>query len=141
MKILFVCWANVGRSQMAKAYYNHLTHSTDAESAGTEVELPGETLGERRSRRGRTHVIDSMSEDGINISTHTKTQLTKEMLDKYDLIISMADHQYTPDWLMNHSRFRYWHIDDPGGKAIKDTNVARDAIKSKVLDLIKEINS
>lgn len=35
-KILFVCYGNVGRSQMAEAYYNHFTKSTKAISAGTD---------------------------------------------------------------------------------------------------------
>lgn len=30
MKILFVCWANIGRSQMAMSFYNHLTGTHDA---------------------------------------------------------------------------------------------------------------
>lgn len=35
-KILFICQANVGRSQMAEAFYNHHTRSSAAMSAAVE---------------------------------------------------------------------------------------------------------
>ena len=111
MKILFVCWANVGRSQMAKAFYNHLTKTLDADAAGTEVEMPGEKLEDRRKRRGGTHVLDAMKEEGIDISEYIQVQLLEEMLDKYDRIISMADRQYTPEWLHNHPKYEYWDVE------------------------------
>jgi hypothetical protein len=40
---------------MAAAYYNYFTHSHDADFAGTEVELPGETLLEHHSGCARCH--------------------------------------------------------------------------------------
>ncbi len=138
MRILFVCWANVGRSQMAASFYNHLTGTKHAAAAGTKVEIPGETLGERRARRGGTHVIDSMMEEGIDISNNIQTQLLEKMLDHYDRVISMADYTYTPTWLREHPRFEYWEVKDPGGKGPEETKVARDIIKAKVEELIKQ---
>ncbi|MDQ5886152.1 MAG: isoleucyl-tRNA synthetase [Patescibacteria group bacterium] len=137
MKILFVCWANVSRSQMAAAFYNQLTGSTDADAAGTEVGISGETLGDRRKRLGGTRVIDIMQEEDINMTDKVQTQLFEEMLDKYDKVISMADHQYTPEWLRNHPRFVYWHVDDPGGKDLDAARIAKNTIKTKVQDFIK----
>ena len=40
MKVLFVCRGNVGRSQMAEAYYNFFTKSNMATSAGTDPTTP-----------------------------------------------------------------------------------------------------
>ena len=125
---------------MAKAYYNHLTNSKDADSAGTEVEMPGENLADRRNRRGGTHVLDVMKDEGIDISEHAQTQLLEEMLDNYDRVISMADHKYTPEWLRAHTKFEYWHIEDPGGKGPEETKVARNGIKRKVEQLIAEMH-
>lgn len=101
--------------------------------------MPGETLGERRIRRGSTHVIDSMAKEKIDISGNVQTQLVEEMLDSYDLVISMADHAYTPEWLSNHPNYEYWDVKDPGGKGPAETEVARKAVKEKVENLIKRL--
>ncbi|HEY1064285.1 MAG TPA: low molecular weight phosphatase family protein [Candidatus Saccharimonadales bacterium] len=138
MKVLFVCWANVGRSQMAAALYNQMTNSQDADSAGTEVDVPGETLLERRQRRGGTAPIDVMADKGFDVSNAQRTQLTPEMLDNYDLIVSMAQKEYTPDWLSSHAHYRYWDIKDPGGKDYNATLAAYDEIEPKVKALTLE---
>ena len=122
---------------MAKALYNHTTHSHDADAAGTEVEMHGESLADRHKRRGGTQVLEAMGEIGMDVSAHEQTQLVEGMLDRYDKVISMADHPYTPDWLRNHPKFEYWHIEDPGGKGLDATRAAREAIKTKVEDLIR----
>jgi arsenate reductase len=141
MKILFICWANVGRSQMGAAFYNHLTHSADADAAGTKVELPGETLQERRLRRGGTYVIDAMNEENIDISNRKMVQLTSNMLDSYDKIISMADKHYTPLWLSRHSKYEYWDVKDPGGKGLAETDIAKNDIKLKVEELVRHLGN
>ncbi len=138
MKVLFVCWANVGRSQMAAALYNKMTGTHDAESAGTEVSRPGKTLQERRDRRGGTFVIDVMSEEeGIDISQNTRTQLAEGMLSNYDLVINMAQPEYTPGWLKDHPNYVYWPIDDPGGKGKEATVRA----KSEIVEMLKKLLS
>ena len=139
MKILFICWANVGRSQMAATFYNHMTNTTDAESAGTEASDAGITLQERRDRRGGgTYVIDVMHEEGIDISQNMCRQLTESMLPKYDRIISMAQLEYTPQWLSQYSKYEYWPVIDPGGKGFEDTKRAMVEIKERVKQLINE---
>src|SRR5665213_914852 len=95
MKILFVCQYNVGRSQMAAAMYNKLSSSSDAESAGTEVEKPGQTLLERtKERGGASHVIDVMQEEGIDVSNNSRRQVSKSMIKQYDQIISTVSYTH-----------------------------------------------
>jgi protein-tyrosine-phosphatase len=135
MKILFVCKYNVGRSQMAAAMYNKLTGSDDAESAGTEVEKPGQTLIDRtKERGGASHVIDVMQEEGIDVSNNFRRQVTKQMIKQYDQIISMADKKHTPGWLLNASNYTYWHIPDPMTKNYDETIKAKNQIKRKIKD-------
>lgn len=141
MKILFVCWANVGRSQMAAAFYNHLTGTHDADSAGTAVELHGETLGDRQKRRGGTTVIDVMKEEeDIDIASSEQTQITEEMLDNYDHVISMAQHEHTPEWLRNNPKYTFWEVEDPGGKNRSKTQEAKNQIKLLVRELIDQLH-
>lgn len=117
---------------MAEALYNNLTNTQDAYSAGTQVEMPGETLAERRTRIGGTVGIDVLAELGIDVSQNKKTQLTPEMLDEFEQVISLADMQYTPDWLSNHPRYVRWEVKDPGAKDIEQAREARDDIEQKV---------
>jgi arsenate reductase len=135
MKVLFICWRNVSRSQMAAAYYNHLTGSHDADSAGTSVEVNGETLAERRNRVGGTVAIDLAAREGWDISHNQETQLTKDILDRYDLIISMADKSITPAWLSGHKNYRYWNVPDPGASNLEILAEAFEVIKQKVREL------
>lgn len=137
MKILFVCMSNVGRSQMAMSFYNKFTKTPDAESAGTEVYNPGETLQARRERKGGIFVIDAMAEEEIDVSNNEQTQVTLEMLDNYDKVINMAGEGHTPKWLSSHPKYIAWDVEDPGGKGLEETNIAKEAIRSKVMELIR----
>lgn len=138
MKILFICMANVGRSQMAMTFYNQMTNTNDADSAGTEVTAPGETLQQRTIRRnGKIFVVEVMKEEGLDMSDNVQTQVTIQMLDRYDMIINMAGIDHTPEWLSNHPKHIVWNVEDPGGKSRRATVIARDIIKAKVKELIK----
>jgi protein-tyrosine-phosphatase len=132
MKILFVCWANVGRSQMAEALYNRSIGSNLADSAGTDVDVPGETLQQRKLRRGGTYTIEAMDTEDIDVRNNIRTQLTETMLDQYDQVISMAQKEYTPAWLENHPAYVYWDIKDPGNGKIEDTLKAMNLIKAQL---------
>lgn len=130
---------------MAAAFYNKFTDSHDAASAGTGVDVPGETsgetLGERQARRGGTVVIQAMrDEEDIDISGSMRTQLTQDMLDAYDYIISMAQKEHTPEWLSSHPKYIYWDVADPGGKDYAHTQIAKEAVKRRVRDFIASVD-
>ena len=136
MKILFVCWGNVGRSQMAAAIYNNMTKTHDADSAGTEVDVPGESLLMRAGRTDGIYIINAMDSVGIDVRRSKRTQLEQSMLNKYDYVISMADKKHSPSWLRSNSNYIYWHITDPGGKDYQTTLQVMQTIKRKVEKLI-----
>jgi len=140
MKVLFVCHYNVGRSQMAKAFYNSLTSSQDADSAGTQVYEPGQTLIDRKKTSSSKHfyVIDVMNLAGIDISLYKRQPITEKMLDQYDYIISMAEKEVSPDWLVSAPNYIYWDVPDPKGQNLEITLKSRDEIKSRVEDFIKQ---
>jgi protein-tyrosine-phosphatase len=136
MKILFVCRGNVARSQMAEMIYNNLTNSSDADSAGTHAEKPGETLGQRKKRIGKSYVVDVMNNNNMPIEDKTQTQITKDILKKYDLIIGMSAKKYTPKWLAESPNYIYWKIRDPKARGYSTTNKTRLNIEQKVKELI-----
>ncbi len=139
MKVLFVCRQNVGRSQMAKAFYNYYSNSHDAEAAGTHVRESGQTLQERKrlSVSRNFFVLDVMQEVGIDISQYVRSPLVEEALRRYDLIVSMANKGDTPEWLLQSPNYVYWGVSDPRGQDFAATAVVRDEIKTKVLNLIE----
>ena len=83
MKVLFVCRANIGRSQTAAGLYN-MIHPSQATSAGTKVEPIGQKLSDRP---GAANAIIAMKEIGLDMSGNTTTQVTEKMLDNYDKVI------------------------------------------------------
>lgn len=122
---------------MAAAFYNALTGTHNADSAGTYVEKPGQTLLERKLERpGKSFVVDAMNEIGINIEANKSTQLTKDMLENYDAVISMAGTRYTPKWLAEAPNYTYWKIQDPLARSYAITARTRDTIKQKIEDFI-----
>lgn len=120
---------------MAEAIYNKLTNSQDASSAGTYAERPGETLGDRKKRIGGSYLLDLMINKGFDITDKEQTQLTKDMLASYDLVISMAGKRYTPKWLSLAPNYVYWKIQDPAGRSYEITERVMKQIEAKIEEM------
>jgi protein-tyrosine-phosphatase len=122
---------------MAVMIYNKLKSGHGADSAGTHVEKPGQTLLERKKELpGKSFVVDVMKDIGIDVSSNVSTQLTQDMLSKYDVVVSMAGKRYIPVWLAKAPNYIYWKITDPMGRSHVATATARDAIYKKISESI-----
>lgn len=93
-------------------------------------------LRTRKERLGKTFTIEAMAQEGIDVSKNIVTQVIEDMLPQYDRVICMAQQRYTPVWLTNAPNFIRWDIEDPGGKGLEETIIARDLVKAKVIELI-----
>lgn len=89
MKIIFVCTGNTCRSSMAEGLMKHYIslsnlkdEKTVVESAGLSV-IPGDTANEKSIK-----VLKE--EENIDISSHVARQLTYEMIEEADLILTMT---------------------------------------------------
>jgi arsenate reductase len=133
MNVLFVCSGNIGRSQMAMEYFKRFSDGK-ASSAGTRVTVEGERIGDREDAQ---NVLEAMSEDGVDMSSNTRTTLTPAMLDDFDKVIVMAEPDRTPEWLGNSSKFEYWEVPNVNGMPIEQLRGVRDDIKAKVRRLAK----
>lgn len=112
MKTLFICQANVGRSQVAMELYR--AQGGEADSAGTKVDAPGATLAERPSA---ATIVGIMRRDyGIDMIHNVRTQLTQDGAAGYDRLVVMAEKETWPEWLAHDPRVIYWNIDDPKGQ-------------------------
>ena len=143
-KILFVCNANVVRSQMAQAFYNHFTKTQNADSAGVNAEkypttkIP--TVADFDAHLVAKNldplaVIELMREKGIEVGTSQRTQLTKDMLSDYDLVVNIANRNQTPDWLKGDNVV-WWKIEDPHAESRELAELACDEIEKRVKQLI-----
>lgn len=127
--VLFVCIGNSGRSQMAEAFFNKLSKTWKAISAGTK---PDDNI--------HPYTIRVMKEVGVDVSKQKPKMLTREMIEKTDKIITMgcgADvcpASYLP-------KVEDWAIEEPYGKPIDKVREIRDQIKGKVEKMIREIES
>ena len=143
-KVLFVCNANVVRSQMAQAFYNHFTKTQNADSAGVNAEkyptakIP--TVADFDAHLVAKNldplaVIDLMREKGIEVGASQRTQLTKDMLRNYDLVVNIANRNQTPDWLKGDNVV-WWKIEDPHAESRELAELACDEIEKRVKQLI-----
>lgn len=128
MKILFICQANVGRSQAAMELYRQKGGTAD--SAGTKVDTPGATLAERP---GAVNIIQILrKEHGIDMIHNVRTQLSESSAAQYDRLVVMAEPETWPEWLENDSRKVYWEIQDPKAQDLNTTRRIVDQIQKEV---------
>ena len=111
MKIVFVCKANHGRSQLAEALFNNLAKGKHtAISAGTKV------IREDVNKEGQTisdpNIIAVMKEMGIDVSKNVRNQFTPEMLNIADKVIVMSEPENTPSFLSQSNKAVFWAVPD-----------------------------
>lgn len=138
MRVLFVCHANIARSQMAAALYRAYVPHGHADSAGVRVERPGETLDELRGRETQhnPYVIDIMRKLGLNIGQSKRTQLRASMLPNYDYIISMVEETSAPRYLVAADNYTYWDITDPARYGLEATAYTEELIEVALLEFL-----
>ena len=79
MKVLFVCVANVGRSQMAEAFFNRIS-AHEATSAGSQVgDKEGQNLRDRAGEPQASSTPGNMlqimqDEEGLNLYDNLRAQ-------------------------------------------------------------------
>jgi len=144
MKYLFVCRANVGRSQIAEALFNKYSKKHHADSVGTIVDgyngKTGQTLEEfAKTKPHANNVMVVMNEEGIDVSKYKREQLTKDMLKKYDKIIVLLSSKECPDYLIKEPKTEFWEIEDAAGTDYEFHVLTRDRIKERILKLISKI--
>lgn len=119
------------RSQIAEAFYNQLTRSKDASSAGAIA-----TEKNHISVRGE----EAMKEIGVSTSGQYSKQLTPDMIDEADAVV-LFPTEYMPDYAKNSSKARFWDVIDPHyhqEEGMPLVRRVRDEIKAKVEQLVEE---
>jgi arsenate reductase len=125
--VLFACVHNAGRSQMAAAWFNHLSDPTRARaiSAGTE---PGPGV--------HPEVIAAMSEVGLDLSGAPTSKLTTDLAQRAQVLITMGCGDQCP--VVPGLQRDDWPLEDPKGKPIARVREIRDEIRQRVETLLEQ---
>ncbi|MCH8745447.1 MAG: hypothetical protein IIB31_07360 [Chloroflexi bacterium] len=144
MKILFVCVANVGRSQMAEAFCNKLSRH-EATSAGSQV---GEKMGQVLSDRAREAEASStpgdmlkimFQEEDLDLYGNVRTQLIPSLVDAADLVVVMCQSDPYPEYLARNPKVTFWNIQDLYGASYNAVRSLKDEVKRHVTALVAEM--
>jgi len=112
---------------MAAGWLRHLGGgSVRVHSAGSE---PAESVN--------PVAVEAMAEVGIDITGAEPTPWTEEMLADVDIVVSMGCGDACP--VYPGKRYLDWPISDPAGQGLAMVRGARDEIRSRVLDLLVEM--
>jgi len=125
--VLFVCVGNSGRSQMAEAFFNRLSKTWKAISAGTK---PDEKI--------TPYTVLVMKEVGLELGKRRPKLLTQEMMQRADRIVALGcgTDVFPSDYL---AKVEDWKTEELYGKPIEKVRDIRDDIEKKVKSLIVEL--
>ncbi len=124
--VIFACVHNAGRSQMAAAWFNALADAAQARalSAGT---APG--------TRVHPEVLAAMNEVGIDLSRQAPQQLSDELANGADLLITMGCGEQCP--AIPGLKRDDWPLEDPKGKPVERVREIRDEVRARVSALLE----
>jgi arsenate reductase len=127
---LFVCLHNAGRSQMSAALFEQAVNGRHrALSAGSEADPDGHVHPE---------VVEVMRELGIDLSDRRPQQLTRELAEQADVVVTMGCGDACP--YIPGKRYIDWELPDPKGRPIDEVRATRDDIAARVRQLASELS-
>jgi protein-tyrosine-phosphatase len=124
MNLLFVCRANVGRSQVAQVCFNKLSRHT-ADSAGIAVDelmvklhLRGRKLKDVTSlSRAAEYTLECIRNAfGVDIADKERQQLTPQLVNEADLVVVIVEKEQWPTYLQEGEKVVFWDIPDGVGQ-------------------------
>ena len=123
-KILFVCYGNAFRSQMAEAFFNRHNKNPEfiAASAGTNPfgRIPSAT-------------IELMKEKSIDLAGHSSKRLTKEMTEEAHKIYILYNDDFTD---LPQEKVIMMPVADPIDEDLNTQRKIRDEIEAKIKKII-----
>ncbi len=149
MNVIFVCNANIVRSQVAEALFN-LRSSHKASSAGVLVDqhmrdhnvisgLLKDGMGNFLPHPILPHPLSYMLERGVDISENQRTQLTPEMVESADLVVAILEQDQKVDYLADARNVEFWDMLDPGGQSEAVADGVFMEIEGRVEELVSRI--
>ena len=130
-KILFICEANVGRSQIAEAFYNYYSKGKNAQSAGVI------DVGKKYNFIPHSDVINVMKEKEINISHQKIKMVNPSILEDTEEIVVLCKPGILPEFIKESTiKLSCYEISDPYKRTFDELRKVRDEIEQIVLKII-----
>jgi len=118
---------------MAEAYFNALTKTNDAVSAG--LDLANSVKGDDPTVPEL--VIEVMKEEGLDIAGNRRDVLTKEMVDSADRVVVITDYPL-PEYLSSSPKLIRWDdIPDAVRTPIEFHRMVRDKVRARVEEFVR----
>ncbi len=133
IRVLFVCVANAGRSQMAEAFLKGMAcGAVQVSSAGSE---PGDDIHPvvRQAMREKGYDLAGQRPKGFDAVRANASPPV------WDLAVTLCEDEVCPRTAAKE--IRHWPIPDPKGKPIDEVRKIRDQIESLCQTLLAEIVS
>ncbi|MDG6995362.1 MAG: hypothetical protein JRN52_05520 [Nitrososphaerota archaeon] len=92
MEVLFVCWGNINRSQVAAAVFNKLSTQNHALSAGISPRRQGVLV-----KNEHNNPLVPMRNAGYDLSKSRVQRLTERMVDSASKVVLILDRTYERD--------------------------------------------
>ena len=127
-RVLFVCLHNAGRSQMSEALLRRSAPHHEARSAGT---APAD--------RVHPEAVEAMREIGIDLSDQKPAELTRDMAEWADVVVTMGCGDQCP--YLPGKRYLDWDLEDPKGRPVDEVRATRDEIVQRVEQLVAELDA
>lgn len=139
MKVMFLCQANVGRSQVAEAFFAR-TSKHDVSSSGTHVDelMAKQKPVTAKMRDNSKYSLPYMAAQGIDISEQERTQLTPELVAEVDRVIAILTPEEVPVYVKESGKLTVWDIRDPASNP-DEADPLFDLVRDHVSELVKEI--
>ncbi len=128
-RVLFVCVANAGRSQMSQALFERVAGGRHvARSAGSD---PADSV--------HPDVVRAMAELGVDIADRVPHRLTRADAEWADVVVTMGCGDACP--VIPGRRYVDWELRDPKHLPLEDVRTIRDDIRGRVEGLVAELDA
>lgn len=127
-RVLFVCLQNAGRSQISRALFEQAVDDGrhQARSAGT---TPAAEV--------HPEVVEAMAEVGIDLSAERPTELTHDLAEWADVVVTMGCGDACP--YIPGKRYVEWQLEDPAGQPVDRVRRIRDEIEKRIEGLLADL--